>query len=71
MTNFRQTLSSKQTRAFRNTCGGVSRVRFVFLRDISAGMAKSGLELENPGTKRCNDVNTEMIGIGNFSEWRI
>lgn len=38
----------------------------MFLRDNSAGMAKSGLELENPGAKRCNDVNMEMTGIRKF-----
>lgn len=38
----------------------------MFLGDHSAGM-----ELENPGAKRRDDINMEMTGIGNFSEWRV
>lgn len=71
MANFRPTVLGKQTGAGGNDGGGVSRIRRVYLRDNSAGMAKSGLGLENPGTKGCNDINMELAGIRNFSEWRI
>lgn len=71
MANFCPAVLGKQTYASRNDCGGVSRTRRVFLRDNSAGVAKSGLGLENPGTKWCNDINMELAGIRNFSEWRI